>query len=97
MDPAELELRTLGGSRICDAVRTGAVDLGVAVLDLVPPELDARELLTTPMVAASAPGPPPRSAETPITTGPTTTARRAGADGEEAPARAARSRRGCAR
>ncbi|MEM9072902.1 MAG: LysR family transcriptional regulator [Myxococcota bacterium] len=51
-DAAELELRTLGAPDACDAVRTGAAHLAVAVVDLVPRDLLAVDLLETPLVVA---------------------------------------------
>jgi len=51
-DEADLELRTLGAPDACDAVRTGAAHLAVAVVDLVPRDLVARDLLETPLVVA---------------------------------------------
>lgn len=49
---AHLRLLTLGAPSACEAVRTGEAHLAVAVLDLVPPGLSAREVVRTPQCAA---------------------------------------------
>lgn len=47
-----IRLLTLGAPSTCDAVRTGEAQLGVGVLDVVPPELVARDVLRCPLAAA---------------------------------------------
>jgi LysR family transcriptional regulator, low CO2-responsive transcriptional regulator len=51
-DPAELQLLTRGARDAVTAVREGAAHLGVAVLDLVPDGLCARDLVRTPLCVA---------------------------------------------
>lgn len=53
-DAAELQLLTRGARDVAAAVREGAAQLGVAVLDLVPEGLVARELVRTPVCVALA-------------------------------------------
>lgn len=53
-DPAELRLLTRGAADVVAAVREGAADLGVAVVDLVPEGLVARDLVRTPVCVALA-------------------------------------------
>ncbi len=49
---AILSLRTLGGPSACAAVLSGEADLAVAVVDLVPRGLLARDLVSAPLCAA---------------------------------------------
>ncbi|WP_437330757.1 LysR family transcriptional regulator [Sorangium sp. So ce381] len=49
---ASLRLLTLGAPSACAAVRAGDAHLAVGVLDLVPPELVARDVLRTPLCVA---------------------------------------------
>ncbi|APR87526.1 LysR family transcriptional regulator YbhD [Minicystis rosea] len=49
-----LRLLTLGAPSACEAVRAGDADLAVGVLDLVPRELQARDVLRTPLCVAMA-------------------------------------------
>lgn len=53
-DPAELHLLTRGARDVATVVREGAAHLGVAVLDLVPDGLVARDLVRTPVCVALA-------------------------------------------
>ncbi|HSO36882.1 MAG TPA: LysR family transcriptional regulator, partial [Labilithrix sp.] len=49
---AELELLTLGGSAVVEALLRGDAQLAVAAIDLVPPSTVAHDLVTTPLCAA---------------------------------------------
>lgn len=47
-----LDLLTLGGKAVVDALRRGDADLAVAALDLVPSSILAHDILTTPLCVA---------------------------------------------